>query len=54
MPGEPGIKWELTESGQVNAARLDSREALVAHRMFWFAWYSFHVDTLLYDGARGD
>lgn len=52
--GGPGLRWELTQSGQVEASRLDSGEPLVAHRMFWFAWYSFHVDTLLYDGERRD
>lgn len=52
--GEPGLKWELAHSGQVEASRLDTGEPLVAHRMFWFAWYSFHTDTQLYDGQRQD
>lgn len=30
--------------GSVRAAREDGVE-LVAHRMFWFAWYTFHPDT---------
>lgn len=51
---EPGLRWELTDSGQVEVTRLDNGEPLVAHRMFWFAWYSFHIDTLLYDGEKGD
>lgn len=49
QPGEPGVKWTLVESGQVEATRLDNREPLVAHRMFWFAWFSFHVETALHD-----
>ncbi len=41
--------------GSVRAARAagagDSRE-LVAHRMFWFAWYTFHPDTRLLTGKE--
>jgi hypothetical protein len=29
-------------------------EVLIAHRMFWFAWYTFHPDTLLRDGKAAD
>jgi hypothetical protein len=52
--GEPGLRWELTDSGQVEVRRLDTGESVVPHRMFWFAWYSFHIDTQLYDRERGD
>jgi len=52
--GDPGVAWELTGAGEVRARRLDTGEPLVAHRMFWFAWYSFHVDTQLYNGQRGE
>lgn len=51
---EPGVKWTLAESGQVEATRLDNGEPLVAHRMFWFAWFSFHVETALHDLEIGD
>jgi hypothetical protein len=51
--GEPGVRWELADSGQVEAIRLDNGEPLVAHRMFWFAWFSFHVETQLYDDETG-
>jgi len=47
--GEPGVKWTLAESGQVEARRLDDGAPLVAHRMFWFAWFSFHIETALHD-----
>jgi hypothetical protein len=50
LEGEPPLRWELSESGQVHVTRLDTGEPLVAHRMFWFAWYSFHVETRLYTG----
>lgn len=50
---EPGIRWELADSGQVEAVRLDNGEPLVAHRMFWFAWFSFHVETQIYDLESG-
>lgn len=49
--GAPGLAWQLTDAGHVAVRRVDSGEPLVAHRMFWFAWFSFHVDTLLYDGT---
>lgn len=49
--GAQGLAWQLTDAGHVAVRRLDSGEPLVAHRMFWFAWFSFHVDTLLYDGT---
>jgi hypothetical protein len=26
------------------------QQSWVAHRLFWFAWYSFHPDTLLRTG----
>ncbi len=52
--GAPGLAWQLTDAGHVAVRRLDSGEPLVAHRMFWFAWFSFHVDTVLYDGTDGN
>jgi hypothetical protein len=47
--GAPGLAWQLTDSGHVAVRRADSGEPLVAHRMFRFAWFSFHIDTELYD-----
>lgn len=43
--GEPDIRWTLQPSGEVLAVRQDTQAALVPHRMFWFAWYSFHPAT---------
>ncbi|HZX24537.1 MAG TPA: DUF3179 domain-containing protein [Woeseiaceae bacterium] len=48
QPGEPGVRWEMRPGGEVTAVRGDTGERLVTHRMFWFAWYSFHTTTRLY------
>ncbi len=45
---DPGVRWEMLPSGEVTALRGDTGERLVTHRMFWFAWYSFHTTTRLY------
>lgn len=39
----------LDKNGEV-AASLDE-EPVTVHRMFWFAWYSFHTQTALIDGS---
>jgi hypothetical protein len=36
--------------GGVSVRDTDSDQQWTAHRVFWFAWYSFHPDTLLRDG----
>jgi len=51
--GSPRLRWTLNDAGQVEVVRLDNGEPQVPHRMFWFAWYSFHVDTGLYDRRGG-
>jgi hypothetical protein len=45
-----GKKLLLTmdQNGEV-AASLDGK-SITVHRMFWFAWYSFHTNTALIDG----
>ncbi len=47
-PAGSGIDWRQSESGMVEVVQQETGAHLVAHRMFWFAWYSFHVDTNLY------
>jgi hypothetical protein len=42
------LKLELAPDGGVNAS-LDGVR-IAAHRMFWFAWYSFNPQTALIDG----
>jgi len=46
-----GRKLVLTmeSSGEVEAS-LDGK-TITVHRMFWFAWYSFHTNTALIDGS---
>ena len=45
-----GKKLVLTmaDNGEVNAS-LDGQQVTI-HRMYWFAWYSFHTNTALIDG----
>ena len=38
----------ISDNGEVQAS-LDS-EPVIVHRMYWFAWYSFHPQTALIDG----
>ncbi len=38
------------EDGGVIVHETGSGQSWVAHRLFWFAWYSFHPDTLLRKG----
>lgn len=35
--------------GSIKAVRIGDRSQLVVHRMFWFAWFTFHPDTSLVD-----
>jgi len=39
---------ERNEAGIVKITRQDTGEEVVKEREFWFAWYAFHPDTLLY------
>lgn len=46
-----GTRLEVSRlaDGSVRAVRASDRQELVAHRMFWFAWYTFHPDTQVVD-----
>lgn len=46
------LTWRRLENGGV-AARGAGGEVLLARRMFWFAWYSFHPGTVLHDRKPG-
>ncbi|UCD02950.1 MAG: DUF3179 domain-containing protein [Candidatus Aenigmatarchaeota archaeon] len=37
------------DAGKVTITNLDTGEEIVKERDFWFAWYAFHPDTLLYE-----
>jgi hypothetical protein len=39
---------ERSDEGIVIITRLDNGEEVVKERDFWFAWYAFHPDTLVY------
>ena len=38
----------VAENGEINAS-LDDKQITI-HRMYWFAWYSFHPKTALIEG----
>ena len=40
----------LKQGGEIEAL-LDG-EQITIHRMYWFAWYSFHTNTALIDGSK--
>lgn len=46
-----GVNIEITRDnvGIVKITNLDTGEEIVKERDFWFAWYAFHPDTLLYE-----
>ena len=37
------------QAGAVEIIDTDSGEEIIKERDFWFAWYAFHPDTLLYE-----
>jgi hypothetical protein len=43
------LVFERQQDGSVRARSEGRKADLVAHRMFWFAWASFHPGTTLYD-----
>ena len=42
------LKAEKLSDGRVEIIRQDTGEKLPKERDFWFAWYAFHPDTLIY------
>ena len=38
----------MADNGEVNASL--NGQQITIHRMYWFAWYSFHTNTALIDG----
>ena len=46
--GEIPVRLELEDSGNVRVTNAETGEELVAIRLFWFAWASFHPGTELY------
>ena len=48
--GGQEIHVAIHEDGAVTATNTDTGEELVPVRLFWFAWYTFHPDSLLITG----
>jgi hypothetical protein len=44
------IKVTRSEEGFVKIINENNGEEIIKERDFWFAWYAFHPDTLLYEG----
>ena len=44
------LQVSYAEDGGVTITDTTSKQSWVAHRLFWFAWYSFNPDTLLRSG----
>lgn len=42
------VRLERLDDGTIAVTNLDSDEAVVPTRLFWFAWAAFHPDTELY------
>lgn len=47
--GKVGLSFTRNPDGSVTVARDDGQAAPVPHRVYWFAWASFHSGTVLYD-----
>ena len=45
--GTRTLEISLAGDGLVSAKDVDSDQTWPAHRMFWFAWYTFNTDTRL-------
>ncbi len=44
------IKVIRKKDGTVRIVSTDTGEEIIKERDFWFAWYAFHPDTLVYEG----
>ena len=47
------VRIDRDRSGIVSVTNEETNEQIVAKRAFWFAWYAFHPDTLLYTAESG-
>lgn len=46
--GDVNVKVERDNAGIVKITNVDTGDEIVKERDFWFAWYAFHPNTLLY------
>jgi len=47
--GNIPVRLERADDGRVTVTRTDIGEEIIKERDFWFAWYAFHPETLLYE-----
>ena len=47
------IRVNRDPAGIVSFTNMDSGKEIVKERDFWFAWYAFHPDTLVYEDEHG-
>ena len=50
---ENGVTWTLTEDALISENG-DELARIGGHLAFWFGWYSYHEDTLVYGADFGD
>ena len=49
LSDETGIRWDVTDDYLVSTANSsDKLPRLPSHLSFWFGWFAFHPDTLVY------
>jgi hypothetical protein len=48
--GDVAVRIERDSIGIVCVTNLERNEEIAKERVFWFSWYAFHPDTLLYGG----
>ena len=48
-----GAAWQVTEEALVSADGSARLERLYSQISFWFGWFAFHPETLLYEGRIG-
>lgn len=47
--GKVALTFTRKADGRVQVTRADGQPAPIPHRVYWFAWASFHSGTVLYD-----
>lgn len=51
--GAVALRIKRDPAGIVSVTNIESGEEIVKEREFWFAWYAFHPETLLYVDEGG-
>lgn len=53
LRAEDGGRWKLTEAALVKEGDRERLQRLPGHTAYWFAWFAFYPQTLLYE-PKGD